>query len=753
MDDAESAEYEREREEEKARDRAEAEKLVGVVVGGKYRIEAFVGGGAMGKVYRATQLLLDKTVAVKVLHAGLGQDEKFQARFHREAKAASRMDHPNSVGVIDFGIERDGMMFIVMEFLAGRDLFTALRKEWPFSLERTVEVMSQVLSALAVAHDQGIVHRDLKPENVMLVPKKQDDGTMADVVKVADFGIAKIMDSHRSGANGERLSTAGNITGTPEYMSPEQAQARTVDGRADLYSCGIILYEMCTGKLPFYAETPIGVVLKHITENPADPRELNPALPEAMGALILKSLAKSPNDRFSDARSMRAALRAVIGMKDVTTTSLSAEAIAAIAAIDAKEGSDSVGQASTMVGLPTPAPFPAPSMSTSASAAAIAPRNETIQGMGAPATAPAPTSPRTPSGPKGDRTHSTTASVEVPVAQSSPVAPQQPASGVTKGTLVASIVAAVSIGALAVVGMSQRNNQSPAINAQPTTQAPLANTQDPARANPSNTPVANGNGAAQQPPQTQPEATPPTGTPSTGDPVAQPPANNVAGSNTQPTQNTGSPERTQRNARTQPSNNQGSNSAASGTNSAGTTPTTAPSGANPRVEPTPPNTQPTAGTNTTQTAQAAQNTAPANNGATTQTTATQQAQPQPQVVVAPTVPPLTGVRGSVSQLNASGGVLVNRLQGRAQTAADTLARCALQHARAQRAEASFTSAADVTLNITVVDRRIDRVRLLGGPAFMQGCGREAEPAFSGDLPEADDPEYTITLRVSLAPQR
>jgi serine/threonine protein kinase len=754
MDDAESAEYERELAEEKARERAEAEKLVGVVLGGKYRIDAFVGGGAMGKVYRATQLLLDKVVAVKVLHVGLGQDEKFQSRFHREAKAASKMDHPNSVGVIDFGIERDGMMFIVMEFLAGRDLFTALRKEWPFSIERTVEVMAQVLSALAVAHEQGIVHRDLKPENVMLVPKKQDDGTMADIVKVADFGIAKIMDSHRSGATGERLSTAGNITGTPEYMSPEQAQARTIDGRADLYSCGVMLYEMCTGKLPFAAETPIGVVLKHITETPSDPRELNPALPEAMSALIMKSLSKSPGDRYSDARAMRAALRAVIGIRDVTTTSLSAEAIAAIAAIDGGESSQGLGQASTMVGVPAPAPVAA----TSATGPmAATPRLETASGVGAirPAPSGAPVGTRTPSGPKGETTHPSTASVEVPVAQASPAPTTQPG-GVSKGTLVASIVAAVSIGALAVVGLAKNNNQSASINAQAqaANQPPVAANNTIASNSNNVGPVGNpgaqngANGAAQQP--TQEPAN--TNAEPTANAAGTTPSPSNSGVETNPraaggtsTDNPGRPSRTQSAAAAQNTAarvnaaNAGNTSAqATATNVAATTGTTQ----------TPATSPPSAQTGAQGPTIQAQ---PTSTPPAVNTTAAQPTVTQP--TVAPTVPPLTGVRASVAQLNASGGVLVNRLQGRAQTAADALARCALQQARAQRAEASFTSASDVTLNITVVDRRIDHARMLGGLAFVRGCVREAEPAFSGDLPEADDPEYTITLRVSLAPQR
>jgi serine/threonine-protein kinase len=733
MDD-EAAELEREYQEEKARERAEAEKLVGAVIGGKYRIDAFVGGGAMGKVYRATQLLLDKTVAVKVLHAGLGQDEKFQARFHREAKAASKMDHPNSVSVIDFGIERDGMMFIVMEFLAGRDLFAALRKEWPFSIERTVEVMSQVLSALAVAHDQGIVHRDLKPENIMLVPKKQDDGTVADVVKVADFGIAKIMDSHRTGANGERLSTAGNIAGTPEYMSPEQAQARSIDGRADLYSCGVILYEMCTGKLPFSAETPIGVVLKHITEQPAPPSTINPAIAPEMEALIMKALAKAPDDRFADARSMRSALRAVVGLRESTNTSLSAAARSAIAAIELSESSESLGQASTMVGVP--APTPVMGTASSVGVAPNPPRTETAKGF-----AP-PTGERIPSGPKGDRTHSTTTSHEVPVAEAVAPPPANPPSpaGVSRGTLISSIVAAVAVGALAVVGVSRRGS----VNAEP---------QSPPQQTPANNRVeanerARGEHDEHAHAANQAPAPSANTAPATQDPPTQPVADPAPANNNAPSANNAAPEpRSARAARSNASNT----SAAANTTVANTTV------ANTTVANT-------TVANTTVANTTVANTQPAQQPVqqpvqqpiqqTVQQPAHQPVQqPVQQPVAQPTIAPLTGVRGSFAGLSASGGVLVNRLQGRAQTAADSIARCALQQARAQRTADSFTSGIDVTLNIAVAERRLDRLRLLGGPAWLAACGREAEPAFSGDLPEADDPEYTITLRVSLHPQR
>jgi serine/threonine-protein kinase len=693
-------------EEEKARERAEAERLVGRILGDKYRIDAFVGGGAMGKVYRATQLLLDKTVAVKVLHAGLGQDEKFQGRFHREAKAASKLDHPNSVAVTDFGIDRDGTMFIVMEFLAGRDLFAAMRKEWPLSNERIVEIMSQVLSALAVAHEQGIVHRDLKPENIMLVPKKQDEGHLADVVKVADFGIAKILDAGR-GADGERLSTQGTIAGTPEYMSPEQAQARSVDGRADLYSCGVILYEMCTGKLPFTAETTIGVVLKHITEMPALPSTINPAIPPEMEAVIMKALAKSPDARFDNARAMRSALRAVVGARETTSTSLSASALSAIAAIDGHE------MASTLVGVAAPQ-----TVTGVRGASGVEPPSRDEGRANTIASAPSMSTPvvGAPAGPSGTRTHSTSTSHEVPLVPSA-----KPERGVSKGVLAASIAAALSVGAIAVVSVKRNDGRAqtnamtapvPASNDSVSNHLAHESSPTPAPA-PAPAPAPGPAPAPAPAPVAQPIATP---TPLVEPAVVPSPAPSAEPSALRPA-------RTSRTTAISPANSQSIQAQPAAT----PTPAVVPS---PAVVPAP------------------------------VATPTPAVQPTPAVVapeVRATQPPplaaLSAVRASAGELRASGGVLVNRLQGRAQTAADALGRCALQQARAQRAEGSFTSAIDVTLNIAVAERRLDRLRLLGAPGWLQSCAHHAEPAFAGDLPESDDPEYTITLRVSLAPQR
>src|SRR5262249_47078708 len=172
-----------------------AESLVGTTLGNKYAIEAFVGLGAMGSVYRATQTSLRRTVAIKVLHRHLAEQPSFVERFQREAFSASRLDHPNSLRVLDFG-QSDGLCYLVMEFVEGTDLLTVMARDWPFDDRRIVEIMSQALAALATAHELGIVHRDLKPENILLLRGTDDEGKTIDVVKVCDFGIAKLMSKH-----------------------------------------------------------------------------------------------------------------------------------------------------------------------------------------------------------------------------------------------------------------------------------------------------------------------------------------------------------------------------------------------------------------------------------------------------------------------------------------------------------------------------------------------------------------------------
>jgi serine/threonine protein kinase len=287
--------------------------LIGRTIAGKFVIESYIGAGAMGAVYKAKQVVLEKIVAIKVLHRELTSDESFTARFKREAKAASRLDHPNSMRVIDFGNEPDGLLYIAMEHLDGRDLLQVIVEDWPLSSQRIAGILSQALAALAVAHDMGVVHRDLKPENIMILRGMNDEGLPSDVVKVCDFGIAKIT-QHRTDTStdgGGPLTAQGLVVGTPEYMSPEQGKGETLDPRSDLYSMGVILYQLLTGRVPFEAESALGIVFKHVTEEPVAPSQINPVIDRRLEAICLKAMRKRREDRPQNAREMRAELRTV----------------------------------------------------------------------------------------------------------------------------------------------------------------------------------------------------------------------------------------------------------------------------------------------------------------------------------------------------------------------------------------------------------------------------------------------------------
>jgi serine/threonine-protein kinase len=279
-----------------------------VIGGGKYYIESQLGSGGMGNVYRARHLMLDKGVAVKVLHASHRHNEDFLAAFHREALAASRLDHPNVVRVLDFGREPDGLLYITMELLDGRDLRSLLDAQPIQPLASIAEVMSQVAAALSASHDQDIVHRDVKPENIFLVPRRDDDGTLREVVKVLDFGIAEILG--RQGADGLPRST---VTGTPDYMSPEQIRDLEIEARADVYACGVILYEMATGRVPFFtATTPDQIAWLQVSQDPPRPASLVPDVDPRLEAIIQKALSKEVSRRHQSARELRAELRAIV---------------------------------------------------------------------------------------------------------------------------------------------------------------------------------------------------------------------------------------------------------------------------------------------------------------------------------------------------------------------------------------------------------------------------------------------------------
>ena len=276
------------------------------MVARKYAVERRIGEGGMGRVYRARQLVLDKPVVLKVLHQELLSDARTVARFQREARAASRLNHPNSINILDFGVAEDGELFIAMEYVDGHDLHHLLSNEWPLPEPRIIRIVAQVLSALADAHAAGVIHRDLKPENVMVEPRR---GGESDVVKVLDFGIAKIVDTAEAGP---ALTRAGFVCGTPEYMSPEQAKGAPLDARSDLYSVGVLLFQLVTRRLPFEADTAVGFATKHLTEPPPPPSRVRPGgcSPE-LERLILCALSKDPAARPQTAEEFLERLQAL----------------------------------------------------------------------------------------------------------------------------------------------------------------------------------------------------------------------------------------------------------------------------------------------------------------------------------------------------------------------------------------------------------------------------------------------------------
>ncbi|HYW71363.1 MAG TPA: protein kinase [Pyrinomonadaceae bacterium] len=279
--------------------------LLGRVFDGKYRLDERLGGGGMGTVYRATHLLIDRPVALKVLSQRFVGDQTAQQRFRREARAAGRMQHPNAVTVTDFGATDDGYLYIVMEVLEGRTLRDLLAHEAPLDPARAASFMLQACAAVGAAHDAGLIHRDLKPANIFIEQRPNFPA----VVKVLDFGVAKfVVEEHD---DDHTLTQVGTLIGTPRYMSPEQcADSATLTAATDVYSLGIILYEMLTGVCPFNGETPLAIALKQVSEAPHPPRELVASIPAALERVVLHSLMKNPGDRPRNANELRGELHA-----------------------------------------------------------------------------------------------------------------------------------------------------------------------------------------------------------------------------------------------------------------------------------------------------------------------------------------------------------------------------------------------------------------------------------------------------------
>ena len=280
--------------------------LIGQTLAGKYRIEKLIKTGGMGSVYKGKHVLMDKTVAVKVLRPSLAVDDAVVARFSREAKAASRISHPHAVVVTDFGEAENGVVFLVMEYLDGRTLKEIIASEGAFTLERAVEIVRQVAGALDAAHGQGVVHRDLKSDNIML---SQTNG--GDWAKVLDFGIAKIQEAE--GVVNVDITEANLVVGTPQYMSPEQcSHAGPLDARSDIYSLGVIVYEMLAGHVPFTGESSTVIMMKQVQDPPPSILSVRPELPAAVEDIVQRALAKQPMDRFQTAGDLSAALSTLV---------------------------------------------------------------------------------------------------------------------------------------------------------------------------------------------------------------------------------------------------------------------------------------------------------------------------------------------------------------------------------------------------------------------------------------------------------
>ncbi|XXX82291.1 serine/threonine-protein kinase [Sorangium sp. So ce134] len=464
--------------------------LRGRLLGGRYLIEQLIGAGAMGRVYRARHLGLGRACAVKIIRergaspgatGGAGRrvcttrvsspprvrgssgvserpwtDERSRSggaraadavlRFHVEAMAASRLDHPNIVRVLDFGCEPaeslgagaggrepgpPSLWYLVTEHLDGEDLIDLLNAAPILPAERIVAIMRQLCSALQHAHDAGVIHRDVKPENIRLLPRVDDDGAPFEQVKLLDFGTAKLLHDERSGAlaGAPLLAAAADdgrlVIGTPAYMSPEQAAGQPVDARSDIYACGVLLFEMATGRLPFERPTAVALAAAHVDSPPPRPSAFHPAIDPDLEALILQCLRKNPEDRPQSARALREALahvalrRARPAAEDRSAASLSRppapsartstwvgyrspSSLPGSAALDAPcsrpDARRDPSSAPTWVGHRA-SPCPPAALVEGAAPIAAPPAAAALPGPSAPCNAPAPPSAPAPPGP------------------------------------------------------------------------------------------------------------------------------------------------------------------------------------------------------------------------------------------------------------------------------------------------------------------------------------------------------------------
>ena len=274
--------------------------------GGKYILDSVIGTGAIGIVFKASHRELGRTVAIKVLNPRYQGDADLLTVFRTEARAASQLEHPNVARVYDFGQEPDGLVYIVMEYLSGYTLGSVLAARHKLTPSRALDVMMQVCAGLSAAHERGIVHRDIKPDNIVLVPAQDDEGKPVEIVKVCDFGIAALATTR---------ADEGLVAGTPQYMSPEQTTGLAPKPSADVYGCGVVLYEMVTGEVPFSDEQAFRILMKHRSEAPRPPTLLEPRISPELELAVLRCLEKVPERRYQSARELRIELRKLPDIK------------------------------------------------------------------------------------------------------------------------------------------------------------------------------------------------------------------------------------------------------------------------------------------------------------------------------------------------------------------------------------------------------------------------------------------------------
>jgi serine/threonine protein kinase len=359
------------------------------ILNGQFQILQKIGSGGMGAVYKALQPQMNRMVGVKILHPKLANRKDLVSRFRREARAMSQLTHPNTVKVFLYGELDDGSLYIIMEFLEGKNLNQTVRAEGPFVMDRALPILIQACGALDEAHRAGIIHRDLKPENIFLV----QSGGLRDFPKVLDFGLAKVGERQmRPGS--VILTQEGMVFGTPEFMSPEQAQGKSLTPASDIYSLAVILYEVLTGKLPFDAKSGMDYIQLHVTGKPVPLNQRTPGkiFPLLLEQVIDRALAKRPEDRFATAADFASAMQQVLQgaselaeplapkapgeLPTMPLTPMGANAHAALLA-QARDGSLGSSAATPLLGPqsprqgPTPSPRPAPAASQKANIALL----------------------------------------------------------------------------------------------------------------------------------------------------------------------------------------------------------------------------------------------------------------------------------------------------------------------------------------------------------------------------------------------